>query len=86
MLKEIKYLIFTIVIFVFIFFTGKFYFSDMNKKNSYRSFNDIEKRINLAAQNIPILSNDTQNIIEYNKNLEINKKKYRFWELIIKNE
>jgi len=86
MLKEIKYLIFIIVIFVFIFFTGKYYFSDRNKKNSYRSLNDIEKRINLAAQNIPILSNDTQNIIEYNKNLEINKKKYRFWELIIKNE
>ena len=86
MLKEIKYLIFIIVIFVFIFFTGKYYFSDRNKNNSYRSLNDIEKRINLAAQNIPILSNDTQNIIEYNKNLEINKKKYRFWELIIKNE
>jgi hypothetical protein len=86
MLKEIKYLIFIIVIFVFIFFTGKYYFSDMNKKNSYRSLNDIEKRINLTAQNIPILSNDTQNIIEYNKNLEINKKKYHFWELIIKNE
>ena len=86
MLKEIKYLIFIIVIFVFIFFTGKYYFSDMNKKNSYRSLNDIEKRINLTAQNIPILSNDTQDIIEYNKNLEINKKKYRFWELIIKNE
>ena len=86
MLKEIKYLIFIIIIFVFIFFTGKYYFSDMNKKKSYRSLNDIEKRINLTAQNIPILSNDTQNIIEYNKNLEINKKKYRFWELIIKNE
>tara|TARA_B100000902_G_C26715073_1_gene623805 strand:+ start:215 stop:475 length:261 start_codon:yes stop_codon:yes gene_type:complete len=86
MLKEIKYLIFIIIIFVFIFFTGKYYFSDMNKKKSYRSLNDIEKRISLTAQNIPILSNDTQDIIEYNKNLEINKKKYRFWELIIKNE
>ncbi len=86
MLKEIKYLIFIIIIFVFIFFTGKYYFSDMNKKKSYRSLNDIEKRISLTAQNIPILSNDTQDIIEYNKNLEIIKKKYRFWELIIKNE
>tara|TARA_B100001093_G_scaffold121974_1_gene114753 strand:+ start:756 stop:1016 length:261 start_codon:yes stop_codon:yes gene_type:complete len=86
MFKEIKYLIFIIIIFVFIFFTGKYYFSDMNKKNSYRSLNDIEKRISLTTLNIPILSNDTQDIIEYNKNLEINKKKYRFWELIIKNE
>ena len=86
MLKEVKYLIFLFVIIVFIFFTGKFYFSDKNKKNSYRSLNNIENRINLIAKNLPILSDDTQNIIEYSKNLETKKKKYRFWELIIKNE
>lgn len=86
MLKEVKYLIFLSVIIVFIFFTGKYYFSDKNKKNSYRSLNNIENRINLIAKNLPILSDDTQNIIEYSKNLETKKKKYRFWELIIKNE
>ena len=32
MLKEIKYLIFFLVITFIIFFTGKYYFSDENKK------------------------------------------------------
>ncbi len=86
MLKEVKYLIFIIVIIIFIFFTGKYYFSDINKKNSYRSLNNVENRINLLAENLPILSNDTHNIIEYSKELETKKKKYHFWELIIKNE
>ena len=34
MLKEIKYLIFILVILLFIFFTGKYYFSDEHKKKS----------------------------------------------------
>ena len=38
MFKEIKYLIFIFVISFFIFFTVKYYFSDTNKKKSYRSF------------------------------------------------
>ena len=37
MLKEIKYLIFVSVILLFIFFTGKYYFSDEHKKKSYIS-------------------------------------------------
>ena len=37
MLKEIRYLIFLLIIVCFIFFTGKYYFSDDNKKNFYRA-------------------------------------------------
>ena len=58
----------------------------MNKKNSYRSLNNIDQKINLYSQNIPILDSDTQNIIEYTKNTKIKKKKYHFWELINKND
>jgi len=87
MVKEIKYLLFTVVIFIFIFFTLKYYFSDSNKKKSYRSLNNIENKINLYSQNIPILENDTQNIIEYVKNIQSKKKKkFFFWELIDKND
>ena len=87
MIKEIRYLVFIIVILLFIFFAGKFYFSDKNKKNSYRSLNNIEKKINLYSQNIPILETDTQNIIEYVKNIKgKKKKKYFFWELLDKND
>ena len=87
MIKEIKYLIFIIIILSFIFFSGKYYFSETNKKNSYRSLNNINKKINLYSKNIPILENDTQVIIEYAENIQTKKKKkYYFWKLIDKND
>ena len=46
MLKEIKYLIFILIICIFLFFTGRYYFSDTNKKNSYRSLLNINEKIN----------------------------------------
>ena len=67
MLKEIKYLIFIIVISVFIFFTGRYYFSDENLKNSYRSYKNNDEKIKQYSENLPILENDTQDIIEYVK-------------------
>ena len=87
MLKEIKYLIFFIIIIIFIFFTGKYYFSDKNKKNSYRTFNDMDKKIISYSQNLPVFENDTSDIIEYVKNPKNKKKKkYFFWDLINKND
>ena len=83
MLKEIKYLIFIIVISVFIFFTGRYYFSDENLKNSYRSFKNNDEKIKLYSENLPVLENDTQNIIEYVKQTNKNKKKkFNFWKLL----
>ena len=83
MLKEIKYLIFILVILLFIFFTGKYYFSDEHKKKSYRSFNLIEDKINIYSEKLVVLENDTSNIIEYVEHQkDKNKKKYHFWELL----
>ena len=65
MFKEIKYLIFILVVVLFLFFTVKYYFSDTNKKNSYRSFNNINEKINIYADKLPILDDDTKDIIEY---------------------
>ena len=87
MIKEIKYSLFLIIIFVFLFFTVKYYFSDTNKKKSYRSFINIEKKINSYAENLPILENNTKDIIEYIDKTEAKKKrKYYFWELLDKND
>ena len=87
MLKEIKYFIFLLVICMFIFFVSRHYFSDNNKKNSYRSFNNIDKKIKLYSTKIPILENDTVDIIEYSKNTnDKKKKKFSFWDLISKND
>ena len=87
MIKEVKYLIFTIIIVLFIFLTGKYYFSDSHKKKSYRSLAKIDQKIKSYSQNLPLLKSDTQNIIEYVKNDKTKKiKKYFFWELIDKND
>ena len=63
MLKEIKYFIFIFIISLSIFFTIKYYFSDINKKNYYRSLNNIDKKIDVYAEKLPILEDDTKNII-----------------------
>jgi len=83
MLKEIKYLLFIVVILLFIFFTGKYYFSDENIKKSYRSYKDIDKKIKIYSKKLPVLENDTQNVIEYVKQTnKKKKKKFNFWKLL----
>ena len=75
MLKEIKYLIFISIIIIFLLFTIKYYFSDINKKNSYLSLNNIDKKVNEVTELLPILENDTINIIEYVSQSNNKKKK-----------
>ena len=83
MLKEIKYLIFIIFISVFIFFTGRYYFSDEYLKKSYRSYKNNDQKIKVYSKNLPVLENDTQNIIEYVKQTNKDKKKkFNFWKLL----
>ena len=83
MLKEIKYLIFIVIITLFIFFTGKYYFSDENIKKSYRSYKNINKKIKIYSKELPILENDTKDVIEYVKQTnEKKKKKFNFWKLL----
>ena len=83
MLKEIKYLIFIVIILLFVFLTGKYYFSDENIKNSYRSYQNIDKKIKIYSKKLPLLKNNTQNIIEYVKQTDKQKKKkFNFWKLV----
>ena len=83
MLKEIKYLIFIVIIILFIFLTGKYYFSNENIKNSYRSYKNIDQKIKDYSKNLPSLKNDTENIIEYVKQTDKKKKKkFNFWKLL----
>ena len=83
MLKEIKYLIFIVIITLFLFFTGKYYFSNKNIKNSYRSYKNIDQKIKDYSKNLPLLKNDTENFIEYVKQTDKKKKKkLNFWKLL----
>mgnify|MGYP000424333631 FL=1 len=83
MLKEIKYLIFITIISLFLFFTGKYYFSDENIKKSYRAYKNIDEKIKVYSKDLPILENDTQDIVEYVKQTnKKKKKKFNFWKLL----
>ena len=83
MLKEIKYLVFIVAIALFIFLNVKYYFSDENKKRSYRSYNNNDEKIRLYSKDLPVLENDTQNVIEYvDQTDKKKKKKFNFWKLL----
>ena len=87
MLKELKYLLYLLVISLFFFLSLKYYFSDDNKKNSYRSYKQVNKKIINYSQNIILLKSDTIDIVEYvEKTIDKNKKNYNFWKLINNNE
>ena len=84
MRKELKYFFYVFTILGFIIFVSNYYFSDKNKKNSYRSTKLYDNKIKIYNQNLLTLESDTENIIEYpENNLNRNKKKYKFWELLV---
>ena len=87
MIKELKYFFYTITIISFIFFVLNYYFSDQNIKNSYRSITIFDNKLFTNTKNLKILVSDTEKIIDYvEHNLDKDKKKYKFWELISDNE
>ena len=87
MIKEIKYLFFTLIIILFLFFSVKYYFSETNKKNSYRSLNTIDQKIDIFAEKLTVLEDDTKDIIEYvEQSNSKKKKKFNFWKLLESNE
>ena len=85
MLKKIKNIFYLFSFFIFVILTTYFYFSDQNvsKTNKSRSYDSV--KLNNDTQNLPLLENDTINIIEYRNDIEVykkNKKNYKFWDLI----
>jgi len=87
MIKELKYLLFVLIISLFFFITIKYYFSDSNKKNSYRSLNKINNKIIVFSRNLILLKNNTNDIVEYVEQVtNKNKKNYNFLKLITDND
>ena len=86
MKKELKYFFYVAIILGFFIFVGNYYFSDQNKKNSYRSFISHDAKIKKSNFDLITLESDTENIIEYNNdyNFENSIKKRSFWDLIKK--
>ena len=85
MLKKIKYIFYLILFTTFVASVISFYFSDLNinKINKFRSINQTQ--LEEKFKNLPLLENDTKDIIEYKDDVEVykkKKKKYKFWDLI----
>ena len=65
----------------------KYYFSDANIKKSYKSLNNINEKIEIYSDKLPVLENDTKNIVEYvEQNNVKKKKKFNFWKLLENND
>ena len=83
MYKELKYLLFIVSILCFIFMISNHYFSNDNKKNSYRSKKIYNNQIISYKKDLILLKSDTDNIIEFFQNtLSKDEKKYKFLELL----
>ena len=68
MFKELKYLFFILFIILTIFLAVDYYFSDNNKKKSYRSVQEINEMIISYSEKLILLNNDTDNVVKYIEN------------------
>ncbi len=74
-----------IVVILFFFNTYRYYSSDKNIKNINQNRSNIEAILKSKISNIPILKNDTDNVIEFNSSFSEetqDKKKRNFWDLL----
>ena len=88
MLKEIKYVVYLITIFFSIFFVVKFYISENNIKRSNKIIFQYQNELDKQFSNLPIIKDDTNDIIEYTSEIEDfkNKKQRKFWDLLKSSE
>lgn len=82
----IKNMLSVLVLIFIIFFSliiGKIYFSEQQKKKININRETISKKIKENINNLPLLINDTNNVIEFNSGFtnKNNKKERNFWKL-----
>jgi len=84
MLKEVKYVVYLLTIFFFIFFVIKFYLSENNIKWSNKVILQYQNILDKKFIGLPIIKDDTNDIIEYTSEIEDfkNKKQRKFWDLL----
>ena len=88
MFKEIYKVAYFIIILLFVYLLFVIYFSEENIKKIKKNRVHIENSFKDYLSNLPILENDTNDVITYNSSefLEKKIKKRKFWELLKKNE
>ena len=78
-------ILFIIIILFFLINTYKYYFSKKNLKANNFNRSNIDQIIKDKISNLPILPNDTHNVIEFNDSFSIqinNEKPRSFWNLL----
>ena len=88
MFKEIYKVVYFIIILLFVYLLFAIYFSEENIKKIKKNRVNIENSFKDYLSKLPILENDTNDVIIYNSSefLEKKIKKRKFWELLKKNE
>ncbi len=86
-MNKVLNILMILLVAIFISFTIKYYSSSKNIVNrDFIRFN-IDNILNEKVRNLPILSNDTNNIIQFNDSIEKDikdEKKRSFWDLLKK--
>ena len=87
MIDKTKNIFFLLLLFIFLFLVTKYYFSEKNFIFTNKLRLSFAMTLHQNIENLPVLNNDTQNIITYKNDLEEFKKKRkkRFWERLISN-
>ena len=75
----------SILIIIFFFNIYRFYSSNKNLESKEFNRSNINQIINMKISNLPILKNDTENVIEFNDgffNKIKNENRRSFWDLL----
>ena len=76
-----------LLIVLFVFFIYKYYSSTKNIVNRDFIRSNIDKILDEKVRNLPVLSNNTNNVIQFNDSFEEDikdEKKRSFWDLLKK--
>ena len=88
MLNKILTIFQFLIIISFLLLTNFYYFSDKNVEKINKNRVNLSSKISKSLDELPLLINDTKNIIEYqNNDTNLEKiKKRSFWDLLNSNE
>ena len=84
-MNKVINIFFIAFIFTFFLITYKYYSSSQNIEKKNYNRNNIDEIINTKTSNLPILENDTKNVIEFNDGFSSNIKNDKprsFWNLL----
>tara|TARA_B110000285_G_scaffold75098_1_gene86482 strand:- start:107 stop:373 length:267 start_codon:yes stop_codon:yes gene_type:complete len=88
MIKNFFSVLIFFFIFLFIFFIFSTYISDENQNKINLNRKNIYSKIEDSLATLPLLKNNTQDVVEFNSGYENDNKKIKrnFWDLFKKND